>query len=329
MICLNCGQQLPDGAKVCLNCRTPQGAVSPTGTTNVSGTNTDSILQRVDNMLADGDFVGAMSKCDKILDSDPTNGKVYFYMLMSSFECKNRTELANLSIPFDDNQYYIKAVQYGDASLKDELAGYINTIIARNDAKRKREEEYLAKLNDLKVGDTFFYGSHNGHRISWKVLRVQDRKALVITTKNICDMPYHQIFGDITWSECTLRKWLNDGFIKGDFTQAERARILPCKLNNDNNLEYKFPVGSPTTDKVFLLSENEARTIFLDDQTIANGSWWWLHSRGDRPSSRESVFYDGNKFGGCFDLYVNIDCGVRPAIWLDINSLNVKSVPSE
>ena len=329
MICLNCGQQLPVGAKVCLNCRTPQGAVSPTGTTNVSGTNTDSLLQRVDNMLADGDFVGAMSKCDTILDSDPTNGKVYFYMLMSSFECKNRTELANLSIPFDDNQYYIKAVQYGDASLKDELAGYINTIIARNDAKRKREEEYLAKLNDLKVGDTFFYGSHNGHRISWKVLKVQDRKALVITTKNICDMPYHQIFGDITWSECTLRKWLNEDFIKGDFTQAERARILPCKLNNDNNLEYKTPGGASTTDEVFLLSINEAKTIFADDQERSNSSRWWLRSPGGKPNFAAYVDHDGEVRTEGHFVFIDLLGGVRPAIWLDINSLNVKSVPSE
>ena len=43
----------------------------------VSGTNTDSLLQRVEIMLGDGDFGGAMSKCDTILDSDPTNGNVY------------------------------------------------------------------------------------------------------------------------------------------------------------------------------------------------------------------------------------------------------------
>lgn len=47
MICLNCGRQLPDGAKLC-QCGTPQGTVSPTGTTNVSDTNTDVISQITD-----------------------------------------------------------------------------------------------------------------------------------------------------------------------------------------------------------------------------------------------------------------------------------------
>lgn len=33
MFCMHCGQELPDGARFCMKCGTPQGAVSPTGTT--------------------------------------------------------------------------------------------------------------------------------------------------------------------------------------------------------------------------------------------------------------------------------------------------------
>ena len=29
MFCMNCGQQLPDGAKFCMQCGTPQGAIAP------------------------------------------------------------------------------------------------------------------------------------------------------------------------------------------------------------------------------------------------------------------------------------------------------------
>lgn len=34
MFCMNCGQQLPDGAKFCLECGTPQGAIAPTNSVN-------------------------------------------------------------------------------------------------------------------------------------------------------------------------------------------------------------------------------------------------------------------------------------------------------
>lgn len=41
MFCMKCGQQLPDGAAFCMKCGTPQGAVSPTGTTNAETINLD------------------------------------------------------------------------------------------------------------------------------------------------------------------------------------------------------------------------------------------------------------------------------------------------
>lgn len=375
MFCMNCGQQLPDGAKYCLQCGTPQGAVSPTGTTqaetinldgmhtfvpalcpncsahmkvdssakvahcdscgteclvqdaikaltvrgnvqvgsatiNVSGTNTDSLLQRVEIMLRDGDFGGAMSKCDTILDSDPTDGRVYLYMLMSNLNCRKRSDLTAQQAPFDGNQYYLKAMQYGDPELKNELQGYINVIIQRLEAKQKNS----------KVGDEIDFGTQNGQRIWWKVLRIQDRMAFIISSYNICNMPYHQPGGDITWENCTLRKWLNNDFLSGYFTPAEQSKILPCILNNDNNLQYNTPGGVPTTDKVFLLSINEANTLFANNRARANGSWWWLRSPGYDPnyaayvSALGKVDTDGR--GVC-------DGGVRPALWLNLDSSNL------
>lgn len=367
MFCMNCGQQLPDGAKFCLNCGTPQGAVSPTGTTqsetinldgmhtfvpamcpncnahmkvdttsnvarcdtcgteclvqdaiktltvrgnvqvgnatiNITGTNTDSLLQRVEIMLGDGDFNGAMSKCETILDSEPTNGKVYFFMLMANMHCKNRNELASKVKPFDGNQYYLKAMQYGDPELKNELQGYINVI--------------EAKLKNPKVGDEIYFGTQNGQYIWWKVLRTQDRMAFIISSYNICTMPYHHSGGKITWENCTLREWLNNDFISGYFTPAEQSRIIPCKLNNDNNPEYKTPGGIPTTDKVFLLSIHEAKTIFPNDQARANGSGWWLRSPG-LPSNAACVDNDGEV--ATIGNRVDGNYGVRPAMWIQLD----------
>ncbi len=380
MFCMNCGQQLPDGAKFCLNCGTPQGAVSPTGTTqsetinldgmhtfvpamcpncnahmkvdttskvarcdtcgteclvqdaiktltvrgniqvgnatiNVSGTNTDGLLQRVEIMLGDGDFDGAMSKCDTILDSEPTNGRVYFYMLMSNLNCRKRSDLTAQKEPFDGNQYYLKAMQYGDPELKNELQGYINAINARE------EEENNAKLKNPKTGDEIYFGTKNG-RIWWKILSVRDRMILIIsknniTMNNIASKPYHRPNEKITWAECTLRKWLNSDFINGYFTPAEQSRILPCQLNNDNNPKYKTPGGVPTTDKAFLLSINEANTLFANYQARANGSFWWLRSPGRSPSHAARVSESGwvDTYGDDVISYY----GVRPAMWIQLD----------
>ena len=392
MFCMNCGQQLPDGAKYCLQCGTPQGAVSPTGTTqaetinldgmhtfvpalcpncnahmkvdtsskialcdacgteclvqdaikaltvkgnvqvgnatiNVNGTNTDSLLQRVEIMLGDGNFRGARSKCDTILDSDPTNGKAYFYMLMSDLNCRNRNELSAQKAPFVDNQFYIKAIRYGNPELKNELQGYINAINARNEAIARENEararEARARNEAIrknpKVGDEFHFGTRNGKVIWWKVLIVSAGKALVISRDDICIKKYHKDLGKITWADCTLRKWLNNEFISEYFTPSEQTQILPCKLKKDKNPNFKTRCGVPTTDRVFLLSINEVNQLFANNQARAIGSCWWLRSPGDRPLNAAFVTIHGevDTYGNRadFERY-----GVRPALWLNLNS---------
>ena len=102
--------------------------------------------------------------------------------------------------------------------------------------------ENEAKLNNLKVGDKFYFGVNYGHfgethreRMQWKVLKTQDDKALVITTDSVCDTTYHDDRGNVTWNDCTLREYLNREFLDWCFTKEERARILSSSLNNDDN----------------------------------------------------------------------------------------------
>ena len=63
MFCMNCGQQLPDGAKFCLQCGTPQGEISPASAPAAEP-------QRQDNGPA---FVPAMCpNCSAHLRVDPS-----------------------------------------------------------------------------------------------------------------------------------------------------------------------------------------------------------------------------------------------------------------
>lgn len=388
MFCTSCGQQLPDDAKFCVNCGTPQEAVSVTethqnqtenqddmnscvpamcpkcnahmnvytffqvarcgncgtecfvqdainaltgrsnnqvgnATSYVSGINTDSLLQSVEIMLGNSDFSGAMLICNTILNSDPTNGKVYLYMLMSDLHCRNRNELAIASQtkPFDGNQYYIKAMQYGRPELKNELQSYRNRAYTRN----------AAHFMNPTVGAEISFGHDPiGQSVIWKILRIQNNMLFIISRDNICEMPYHEPGGSITWADCTLRKWLNNGFINEFFTTVEQARILPCKNRNDNNDKipsfvfgnrtcFNTPGGVPTTDKVFLLSIDEAEFLFANNQERSNGSYWWLRSPGETSGDAATVGDDGDigpgNLGGYF---VYGSSGVRPAMWIKL-----------
>ena len=192
-------------------------------------------------------------------------------------------------------------------------------------------EENEAKLKNLKVGDEICFGTNYGHdffecgeRMRWKVLKIQDSKALVITTQSVCDTSYHEYKGNVTWSNCTLRIWLNSHFLNWYFTKDERSKILPCKINNENNPEYEIPGGAPTTDKIFLLSIDEANTLFSNDQERASDNyWWWLRSPGKCRIYAACVDNDG-----CVDAEgenVFAYYGIRPALWLNLNSCCDKS----
>ena len=133
MFCMNCGKTLPDGAKFCKFCGTPQDATLPTGSTSTfNGITTDSLLQRAEIMLMDGNFSDAREKCDTVLDADPTNSKAYLFKLMAALHVKRQDDLADCSQPFDNNNFYLKALQFGDEETKSKLVGYIDHINERN-----------------------------------------------------------------------------------------------------------------------------------------------------------------------------------------------------
>ncbi len=183
------------------------------------------------------------------------------------------------------------------------------------------EEDNEAKLKNPKVGDEISFGTNKGKNLRWKVLKIQDGKAFIITTDIVRKKTlYHKPGGKITWSNCTLRKWLNNEFINGYFSQEERSRILPCALNNDDNPKYGTQGGAPTNDKVFLLSIDEAETLFADQQarTQNDGDGWWLRSPGK--DSSYAAYVSNNGWISVTGNGVNGEVGVRPALWINLKS---------
>ena len=49
--------------------------------------------------------------------------------------------------------------------------------------------------------------------IEWLVLDVKDNKALIISKYGLDCQPYNASQAEVTWENCTLRKWLNDNFL--------------------------------------------------------------------------------------------------------------------
>lgn len=174
--------------------------------------------------------------------------------------------------------------------------------------------------------------------LSWIVLRREYDKVLLIAEKMIACRQYHEVWTDITWEECSLRRWLNEKFFYDAFGAAERERVaLACNQNPDNE-RYRHSVegGRTTWDRVFLLSLDEAETYFSDDRSrvaeitpyareqygqkgyvSAPSGWWWLRSPGDDGDGAACVAPGGGVNDG--GIGVGLDyVFVRPALWLNL-----------
>jgi len=185
------------------------------------------------------------------------------------------------------------------------------------------------------IGSTISFGSHD-----WRVLDIQDGKALLLSSKIVEKRAYHQSNKDITWAACDLRHYLNCEFY--DSFGEGKSRIAEANIMTSNNPWFGTDGGAETNDKVFLLSIEEVvkyfgdsgqlknhpdGALYIDDEynptriaTDEHGKalWWWLRSPG---ISSNYVAYVGND--GNVDVYglYNIAWsggGVLPALWLNL-----------
>ena len=165
----------------------------------------------------------------------------------------------------------------------------------------------------------------------WLILEQNSKEALLISKEAVISMPYHEEEASCTWETCTLRKWLNDDFLK-EFPASDRGHILRKRIQNPDNAEYQTHGGRDTEDRVFLLSIDEVKTYFPTEESricipsqrasekaefIFNegACMWWLRSPGLFSFDAATVEDDGTICdNGCIVTFKN-HAG-RPAMWV-------------
>ncbi|MDR1960658.1 MAG: DUF6273 domain-containing protein [Gracilibacteraceae bacterium] len=188
------------------------------------------------------------------------------------------------------------------------------------DAKTLTPDE----IQNIEIGSSVLYGSFEGNPLEWIVLSIDGRRALMITRDCITKRNYNDEYTEITWENCSLRRWLNSDFYDDAFTEAQKARIMETEIVNADNKECGTEGGNNTVDKVFLLSVEESeryfqtkeeRMAYYDRQGDLSG-WafvavWWLRSPGAYGDEAACASFPRG-------LGVNYPEGVRPALWLNL-----------
>ncbi len=192
--------------------------------------------------------------------------------------------------------------------------------------------------------------------IQWRVLEKSGHELLLLSAYLLDCKRYHGEYTAVTWQDCDLRQWLNDGFYHHAFTDAEKALIKTTHCTNNGE-------GSPATeDQVFLLSiadvngltdqlgkdfrrargtefakvkKADGCHLYVMDKNVPedylheNGqtygcSWWWLRNQGclkDSGSDPSRAVFIGTRASIRHYARVNREgYGVRPALILRISA---------
>lgn len=218
--------------------------------------------------------------------------------------------------------------------------------MAGNDIYGKGLVEMVSKNLDkttpylnLQVGGKVTFGQYpqgsNGEvqPLMWRLLTVENGRALLITDKLIDYVEYNESLTNVTWETCTLRKWMNNDFISKAFSISQQAQIATVINQNPHNPEYGTKGGNSTQDRIFALSIDEAQNYFSSDSDrkayttdythkkgydqIDRSEWWWLRSPGNFSDHAAIV----HNLGGIGQIGYNVNdysAPVRPAFWLNL-----------
>lgn len=134
-------------------------------------------------------------------------------------------------------------------------------------------------------------------------------------------------------------QWLNNEFYMNAFNSVEQKAIWESITKTNNNFKYGTNGGNDTADKVFLLSVEDAIKRFPNDEgrkakateyaqkvggTVINkkigDSWWWLRSPG-KYGYRAAEIFDSGWIDASGESVNSKSKGVRPAIWVQKNSI--------
>ena len=204
--------------------------------------------------------------------------------------------------------------------------------------------DIISEPDKITIGGIIPFGNYE-----WRVLDVQNKKALILAENIVEIRQYNPVCANVTWENCTLRNYLNNEFFE-KFNAEQQERIEKTLNFNKNNYWYGTNGGMKSMDKIFLFDLEEADKYFgnsgdyvnkkrkiQDFQNIISDNngyyftnshdservtehnhkscWWWLRSPGGNSKSAACVYDDGGVNVSGF-IVNNLHGGVRPALWL-------------
>lgn len=284
-------------------------------------------------------------KCNKALDMIESGDYESAYALLEEIG-KNDMIAAN---KYDRA---IDLIDSGDYKAAYALLDGLSYRDSEEKLQSMKSQHPQAFLVGADVGDTVTFGTYEqnnnysdgNENIEWVVIDKQEDKIMVVSKYIIAEQPFNTTNeGHISWENCTLRKWLNNDFLNEAFSGAEKNLITDTTVSNTEYLAFGLSYSTTdhlTTDKVFLLGENERDMLSSVDALKGIGTdsvialfgdvanrdssdlkflWWLRTTWEDAVGCQASVVYGASYDEHEHDTYnVEESAGVRPAMWISL-----------
>ena len=188
---------------------------------------------------------------------------------------------------------------------------------------------------------------------TWDVLAVSNGNALLITHEVIAFKMFSGNYSgrgsmNTGWEGSSLRSWLNGAFLGS--LPVDQSIIIPTSISTSPNSRFGTPGanGGAVTDRVFVLSVEEAQQYFSNEQqrtavasnaalagvgAARNGSaqsdpttgntYWWLRTPGMFSYSTAYVNYTGSIRLDGVESPTGALVGVRPCMWVNAAALGI------
>ena len=180
--------------------------------------------------------------------------------------------------------------------------------------------------------------------IKWRVLSVNGDDAFLLADEGLDCQRYNESEEAVTWETSTIRKWLNETFMKEAFNEKEQNSIKDTMITTENSED--------TTDKVFLLSKEDVgnvtygfdpvldsisgtRSMNITNYCKSKGArmwqieyfsgfydpWWLRTTEKDNTCAASASMWNGIVYSS--DM-TNSRHAVRPAIHIDLSKATWK-----
>lgn len=242
------------------------------------------------------------------------------------------------SVKYNNAVKAVEEQRYEDAYLT------FKSLYKFKDSQVKATDLLKAHPNIAQVGDIIYFGTYeqdnnfsNGkEEIEWRVLEKDENGRMLVVSKYALDCRnYHSSVKQITWEDSDIRSWLNNDFYSNVFSSSEKSAVKTVTNENTGNSDFNVNGGNKTSDKIFILSIDEAKRYLPNNidrmcqatkyaeskgtelDSLTHNCRWWLRSPGSTLYSAASVKIDG--FILNMGTPVSVDKAfVRPAMWIEI-----------